>query len=75
LEAFTYELAREMTENAPLSIKGTKFILYNIAKYPVLPGELVEKFDSLRIQSLNSDDVAEAKRAFKEKRRPEFRGH
>ena len=74
LEAFTYELAGEMTENAPLSLKGTKFILYNIVQYPILPQELIEKFNSLRIQSLCSEDVQEATKAFKQKRKPRFKG-
>ena len=75
LEGFTYEFAGEMAENAPLTLKGTKHILYNIVQYPILPETLIEEFNSLRIQSLCSEDVKEATKAFKEKRKPKFKGY
>ena len=74
LEPVTNELAREMGENAPLSLRGTKSILNTIARYPILPREQVEEFDSLRDEALQSRDFEEGKRAFREKRKPQFEG-
>lgn len=74
LEAFTYELAQEIAENAPLSLRGTKYALYKIAEYPLLKKKEEEELRSLFIKSLQSEDIEEGKRAFKEKRRPRFKG-
>jgi len=74
LEAVINDLAREMAENAPLSLRGTKSILNTIARYPILPQEEVEEIDSLRVEGLQSRDFEEGKRAFREKRKPQFEG-
>ena len=74
LEAFTYELAREIAENAPLSLRGTKFALYKIGEHPILSREEEEEISSLFVQSLQSEDMEEGKRAFMEKRKPRFKG-
>ena len=69
-----YHLAREMVECAPLSVKGAKFILSRIADNPVLKDEDLEAFQALRRRAFQSKDHEEAKRAFKEKRKPRFLG-
>jgi len=74
LESFTYELATELTENAPLSLRGTKFILNKLAEYPVLKPEEEETIRSLFTQSLQSEDAEEGKQAFRERRKPRFKG-
>ena len=74
LETFTYDLAREIATNAPLSLKGTKSILNKIAEYPILEKGEEEKIHSLFIQSLQSEDMQEGQRAFLEKRKPRFKG-
>jgi enoyl-CoA hydratase/carnithine racemase len=74
LEHFTYELAWELAENAPLSLRGTKRALYRMAENPVLGREEEEALQSLFVQSLKSQDHQEAKQAFMEKRRPCFQG-
>jgi enoyl-CoA hydratase/carnithine racemase len=74
LENFTYNLAREITANAPLSLKSTKFILNRIVEYPEVPPEDVELFRSLSLQAFQSEDLEEGKKAFKEKRKPVFKG-
>ena len=74
LESFTYELAREIAENAPLSLRGTKYALYKIAEYPLLKEKDEEELRALFIKSLQSEDIEEGKRAFIEKRRARFTG-
>ena len=74
LEDFTYDLAREITENAPLSLQGTKFTLYKIAENPILKKKDEEEIRSLFIRSLQSEDMSEGQWAFFEKRKPRFKG-
>ena len=74
LESFTYDLAGEISENAPISLKGTKFALYKIAAYPQLDKKDEEQLQSLFVRSLGSQDLKEGKLAFKEKRKPRFTG-
>lgn len=74
LEPFTYELAGEISENAPLSLKATKTVLYRMAASPPPNKEEEEELKSLFIKSLESEDMQEAKQAFMEKRKPQFRG-
>ena len=74
LESYTYNLADEITKCAPLSLRGSKYILSRIAENPVPSREDFETFRSLSIQAAKSDDHEEAKKAFKEKRKPRFIG-
>ncbi len=74
LESFTYDLAREITENAPLSLKGIKSIINKIVEYPVVGSDDLETFRSLYLQASKSEDMEEGKLAFKEKRKPRFKG-
>jgi enoyl-CoA hydratase/carnithine racemase len=74
IESFTYDLAREISECAPLPLQGSKFILTKIASDPNLSPEDLETFRALRIRTFQSEDHEEAKRAFKEKRKPRFKG-
>lgn len=75
LEHYTNKLAEEIIQCAPLSLRGSKYILGKIAENPVLSSEECETFRSLGMQAVASDDHEEAKRAFKEKRKPRFTGH
>ena len=67
------ELAGEIAGNAPLAVRGTKFILQQ--------GENLTNEQSLMLNglwtmvtSLNSNDLKEAMQAFMEKRAPDFKG-
>lgn len=67
-------LAREMAEeNAPLAVKGAKQILNRLTEGP-LSAEEMQEARSLMAQAFQSVDAAEARKAFAEKRKPQFVG-
>ncbi len=68
------EMAREIAENAPLSIRGTKRILAMCMEFGDLPRSESEEADALIRLCMESEDLVEGKAAFKEKRKPVFRG-
>ena len=65
-------LAREFLASAPLTVGGTKRILNALARGE--ERELGGEIQALIDQAFNSEDYREGQRAFKEKRRPQFRG-
>ncbi len=75
LELYTYRLAEEIIQCAPLSLRSSKYILSRIAENPIPSPEDLEAFSFLSMQAATSDDHEEAKSAFKEKRKPRFIGH
>ena len=74
LPSFTYEVAREISENAPLSLKGMKVIFNKIFLSQKLDPKDAAEIKALRLQAFNSEDIKEGQRAFKEKRKPVFKG-
>ena len=74
LKEFAYEMAREISENAPLSLSGTKTIISYFMNMGQLGKEDEGHYSKLRFEALKSHDLAEGKKAFKEKRKPRFRG-
>jgi enoyl-CoA hydratase/carnithine racemase len=74
LAPFTYEMAREISENAPLSLKGMKLIFRKCLAHQRLDPEDAREIEDLRAQAFNSEDIKEGQRAFKEKRKPVFQG-
>ncbi|WP_431324717.1 enoyl-CoA hydratase-related protein [Rhizobium sp. YTU87027] len=68
--AAAYDLAAEMAENAPLTIKGAKFILNGCARGQLDP----EAAEQLIDEASASLDYIEGRKAFKEKRPPRFLG-
>lgn len=74
LETYTYDLAGEVARNAPLSIQGTKYIMNRLLDNPIPDDNDLESFRSWSERAVKSDDHAEAKLAFTEKRKPVFKG-
>lgn len=74
LEQVAHEMAREIVDNAPLSIRGTKRILSMCLEFRGLPpAEAAEAEELIRL-CMESRDLAEGKKAFLEKRKPKFHG-
>jgi enoyl-CoA hydratase/carnithine racemase len=74
LEDFTYRLASEICENAPLSMSTMKEMTNSWQK-----NQLMSKYDEGLVKEMilkvqESDDYKEGQRAFAEKRKPRFQG-
>jgi len=71
---FTYSMAKEISDHAPLALKGTKRILNMLGKTIQLNSEEINEAELLLAQAFNSDDLKEGQTAFFEKRKPVFKG-
>ncbi len=74
LDDFTYNLARTIAQNSPLSIAVIKEQLRRLANALPLGPETFERIQGLRRQVYDSQDFQEGRRAFLEKRPPVFKG-
>lgn len=72
--SFTYDLAEEIAGNAPLSLKGHKFMFSKLLHYQGLRNEDQREIQRMITASLNSEDLKEGAIAFFEKRKPNFKG-
>jgi enoyl-CoA hydratase len=74
LETFTSQVAGELASKAPLSLKGHKRIFKLFSDSLSLSPEAQLEAEALVEAAVKSDDLKEAQRAFKEKRKPVFKG-
>lgn len=74
LERFTVALAEDIAANAPLSVAVMKEQLRILAGAHPMSPQGFERVQGLRRLVYDSDDYQEGIRAFKEKRKPRFRG-
>lgn len=74
LERTVYSLAEQISCNAPLSVRATKYCINKYIDagsiYPEIRNEIIQ----LREKIFNSQDIKEGKKAFAEKRKPVFTG-
>lgn len=74
LDAVVNELAQEIAEKAPLAVQGTKYLINQLFAYQKLDSDVEQEIDRLIKRCYQSEDAAEGNRAFKEKRKPDFKG-
>lgn len=72
LDAFVTETATTISENAPLTVATIKAVAREIGK-PSGDRDLA-KLDAMVAQCFGSEDYIEGRRAFMEKRKPQFKG-
>lgn len=74
LETFTYGLASEISENAPLSLKALKEMTNVWERNQTLSPRDEKLVREMILGVQNSDDYKEGQKAFSEKRKPVFKG-
>jgi methylmalonyl-CoA decarboxylase len=72
LEAKTYDIAKSITENAPLAVQVLKRQFRLLLGGEVLSAEIFESIQGMRREVCDSDDYTEVIQAFREKRKPRF---
>ncbi len=74
IEACTYDMARQITDNSSLSISVIKEQLRILSSSHPLSPDTFERIQGLRRRVYDSRDYCEGKQAFLDKRKPVFKG-
>jgi len=74
LETYTLEVARGIAENSPLAIEVLKEQLRILSGTRPISPDTFERLQALRRRVYDSNDYAEGRKAFLEKRKPVFTG-
>jgi enoyl-CoA hydratase len=74
LAAVTDSLAREIADNSPLSVRGTKKMISGLLSYQTPSPQVKKEFLALHKQAADSEDLREGRKSFTEKRKPLFKG-
>jgi methylmalonyl-CoA decarboxylase len=74
IEEFTFEMARQIARNSPLSISVIKEQLRLLGQAHPMSPETFERIQGLRRKVYDSNDYREGPAAFMQKRPPAFRG-
>jgi enoyl-CoA hydratase/carnithine racemase len=74
LEEFTYKLASEISENAPLSMNTMKEMINSWQRNQLMNPYDEESVKGMILRIQESEDYKEGRRAFSEKRKPRFLG-
>lgn len=74
LNSFTYQMAQEISENAPLALSGLKTTFHKCLRHQKIDPEDAREIKALQDQIFRSEDAKEGWRAVREKRHPVFRG-
>ena len=74
LSSFTYALAEEISQNAPLSLKGHKHIFNRLLHYQGVSDADRPAIEKMMQDAFTSDDLKEGAAAFFQKRKASFKG-
>jgi enoyl-CoA hydratase/carnithine racemase len=74
VEPASLELAVEIAANAPISMRGNKYVIEALASAAQLTPERAQELVELRRSCFSSEDLREGIRAFGEKRAPRWTG-